>query len=253
MNRPINILISNDDGIYAPGINILAKHIAQQHQVTVVAPHRNRSGSSNALTLDVPLRCKKLANGYYSITGTPCDCVHLGSHRLMQQKPEMVISGINRGANLGDDVMYSGTVAAAMEGRSMGFPAVALSLASAECVHYQTAALVMAKMLHRLKEFSLSSNIILNVNVPDAPISEIKGYRLTRLGCRHRADTIIPATDPKGRDVYWLGPPSEPQDVGDGTDFDAIARGFVSITPLVVDFTAYQSFNSVNEWISRLQ
>ena len=252
MTDKINILISNDDGVKAPGIEILARRIEQEHEITVVAPDKNRSGSSNALTLDVPLHCEQLKNGFYSVTGTPCDCVHLGSHRLMTKRPEMVISGINRGANLGDDVMYSGTVAAAMEGRSMGFPAVAISLASHDCVHYQTAAEVMAKVLVRLKTFSLESNIILNVNVPDLPLAEIKGFRLTRLGCRHRADTIVPGTDPRGHKVYWLGPPSEPQDIGEGTDFDAVAHGFVSITPLVVDFTAYQSFNSVNEWMSKL-
>lgn len=252
MTQAINILISNDDGVNAQGIKVLAEHIGKTHRVTVVAPNKNRSGSSSALTLDVPLRCKQLPNGFYSVTGTPCDCVHLGCHRLMSEKPEMVISGINRGANLGDDVMYSGTVAAAMEGRSMGFPAVAISLASNTCVNYETAAAVMSRILIRLKAFSLSSNIILNVNVPDVKLSEIKGYKLTRLGSRHRADTIVSATDPKGRDIYWIGPPSEPQDVGEGTDFDAVSQGFVSITPLVVDFTAYQSFHAVNEWISRL-
>jgi len=252
MTDKINILISNDDGVDAPGIKILAAQINQDHQVTVVAPDKNRSGSSSALTLDRPLYCEQLDSGFYSVTGTPCDCVHLGSHRLMTQKPEMVISGINRGANLADDVMYSGTVAAAMEGRSMGFPAVALSLASSQCEFYETAAKVMSKILLRMKQFSLSSNIILNVNVPDIPFSEIKGYRLTRLGCRHRADTIVPATDPKGKKVYWIGPPSEPQDIGEGTDFYAIAQGYVSITPLTVDFTAYQSFDSVKEWLADL-
>jgi len=248
----LNILISNDDGVKAEGITTLAAHIAKQHQVTVVAPDKNRSGSSSALTLDRPLNCEKLDNGYFSVTGTPCDCVHLGSHRLMSQKPDMVISGINRGPNLGDDVMYSGTVAAAMEGRSMGFPAVAVSLAGRQCDNYDTAARVMKNILFRLIDFSLSSNIILNVNVPDVPYEALAGYRQTRLGCRHRADTIVPAKDPRGRDVYWIGPPSEPQDVGEGTDFDAIEQNFVSITPLVVDFTALQSFNSVNEWIAKL-
>ena len=252
MPDKINILISNDDGVSAPGIVCLADEISQHHNVTVVAPHKNRSGSSSALTLDRPLYCDQLENGYYSVTGTPCDCVHLGSHQLMQQKPDMVISGINRGANLADDVMYSGTVAAAMEGRSMGYPAVAISLASSESIHYETAAKVMLKILRRLKIYSLSSNIILNVNVPDLPLPQLKGYRITRLGCRHRADTIKLATDPRGKSVYWIGPPSKPQDVGVGTDFDAIKQGFVSITPLVVDFTAHQSFDSVSEWISEL-
>ncbi|WP_371734817.1 5'/3'-nucleotidase SurE [Aliikangiella sp. G2MR2-5] len=248
----MNILISNDDGVYAPGIQILASEIAKKHKVTVVAPDKNRSGTSSALTLEIPLKCEQLDNGFYSVNGTPCDCVHLGSHRLMDNKPDMVISGINRGANLGDDVMYSGTVAAAMEGRSMGFPAVAISVASFEAKNYQTSASVMAKMLDRLREYSLQSNIILNVNVPDLPEEKIKGYKLTRLGCRHRADTIIPAKDPRGKEIFWIGPPSEPQDIGEGTDFDAIANDYVSVTPLVVDFTAYESFNSVKEWISRL-
>jgi len=247
--QPINILISNDDGVYAPGIEVLAKHISQFHQVTVVAPDQNRSGSSSALTLDVPLKCRQLENGYYSVNGTPCDCVHLGSHRLMPSKPDMVISGINRGANLGDDVLYSGTVAAAMEGRSMGFPAVAISLASYQPENYATAAEVMLRILKRLHQQSLESNVILNVNVPDLPLEQVKGFRLTRLGCRHRADTIVPGEDPRGRPIYWIGPPSEPQDVGEGTDFHAIANGYVSITPLVVDFTAYHSFASVKSWL----
>lgn len=252
MSHKINILISNDDGVSAPGIEILAGIIAIENHVTVVAPDSNRSGSSHALTLTNPIRCERLHNGFYSVSGTPCDCVHLGSHRLMKQKPDMVISGINKGANLGDDVLYSGTVAAAMEGRNMGFPAVAISLAGKESIHYATAAEVMRRLLSRLKDFSLSSNIILNVNVPDLPLSDIQGYLLTRLGCRHRADTIVPALDPVGNDVFWIGPPSEPQDVGEGTDFDAIERGYVSITPLAVDFTAYASFDSVNSWVSSL-
>lgn len=248
----INILLSNDDGVDAPGIISLAEELSLQNTVTVVAPHKNRSGSSSALTLDRPIRCVERDNGFYSVTGTPCDCVHLGSHRIMQQKPDIVIAGINRGANLGDDVLYSGTVAAAMEGRSMGFPAIAISLASKECIHYSSAAKIMNRLLNRLRDFSLQSNIILNVNVPDLPIEEIKGYRLTRLGCRHRADTIVPAEDPRGQTVYWLGPPSEPQDIGEGTDFDAVSQGFVSITPLVVDLTAFNSFESVKDWMSQL-
>ncbi len=252
MTTRINILVSNDDGATAPGIEILANEIKKSHYVTVVAPHKNRSGSSSALTLDRPLTVELLDNGFFSVNGTPCDCVHLGSHHLMQQKPDMVIAGINRGANLGDDVLYSGTVAAAMEGRSMGFPAVAISLAGEKCENYVSAAKVMTKILLRLKEFSLASNIILNVNVPDLPYKEIKGFRLTRLGCRHRADTIVPAADPKGNKVYWIGPPTEPQDISEGTDFDAISKGYVSITPLLIDFTAYQSFDLLKDWMSQL-
>lgn len=248
----INILLSNDDGAKALGIETLAESLNTRYQVTVVAPHKNRSGSSSALTLDRPIRCEQLDNGFYSVNGTPCDCVHLGSHRIMQKRPDMVIAGINEGANLGDDVMYSGTVAAAMEGRSMGFPAIAVSLAGKECNYYSTAANVMMYLLKRLQELRLESNMILNINVPDIPFDDIKGYQLTRLGCRHRADTIVPAEDPRGKPIFWLGPPSEPQDVGEGTDFHAISNGFVSITPLVVDFTAYENFSSVKNWMSQL-
>lgn len=248
----LNILVSNDDGVDAPGIVALAETLKRSHKVTVVAPHENRSAASSALTLDRPIRSKQRENGYFSVTGTPCDCVHLGSHRIMTSPPDIVVSGINRGPNLGDDVLYSGTVAAAMEGRSMGYPAMAVSLASKECQNYQAAADVMHNMVGRLTDFNLKSDIILNVNVPDLPFEKIKGYKLTRLGCRHRADTIVPAEDPRGLPVYWLGPPSEPQDIGEGTDFDAISQGYVSVTPLVIDFTAYQSFNSVKNWMSKL-
>ena len=248
----MHILISNDDGVTSPGIQMLAETIRESAEITVVAPDSNRSGISSALTLDRPLRYNELENGFFSVSGTPCDCVHLGSHRIMKRKPDMVIAGINRGPNLGDDVLYSGTVAAAMEGRSLGFPAVAISLAGRDCHHYQTAATVMSRLLFRLREHSLDSNVILNVNVPDLPLAEIKGYRLTRLGCRHRADTIVPCKDPKGQDIYWIGPPSEPQDIGDGTDFSAVEMGYVSITPLVIDFTAYQSFSAVRCWMDEL-
>lgn len=247
----MRILISNDDGVTAPGIDILAETISQSSDVTVVAPDKNRSASSAALTLDRPLRYARLDNGYYSVSGTPCDCVHLGSHRIMQERPDMVIAGINRGQNLGDDVLYSGTVAAAMEGRSLGFPAVAISL-SGECDNYQTAATVMSKLLSKLEGHSMGSNVILNVNVPDLPMQDIKGYRITRLGCRHRADNILPSVDPRGHDIFWIGPPSQPQDVGDGTDFAAVKNGFVSITPLTVDLTAYRSFANVSRWVDEL-
>jgi len=245
----MNILISNDDGVGAPGIKILAETIKKKEQVTVVAPHKNRSASSASLTLDVPLRYRKKNNGYYSVTGTPCDCVHLGSHEIMQKKPDIVIAGINRGANLGDDVIYSGTVAAAMEGRNLGYPAIAVSLASKACNNYQTAADVIVEILERVKLSSLDSNIILNVNVPDLPKDEIKGYRLTRLGCRHRADNIIAATDPRGESIYWIGPPNKPSDVGEGTDFSAVANGYISITPLLVDLTAYKSFEHLENLV----
>jgi len=167
----------------------------------------------------------------------------------MQNKPDMVIAGINRGPNLGDDVLYSGTVAAAMEGRSLGFPAVAISLAGTECKHYDVAANFMLTLLQQIRSHRLDSNIILNVNVPDRVYSEIKGIKLTRLGSRHRADTVVPSLDPKGETVYWIGPPSEPQDVGDGTDFAAVEAGYISITPLVADLTAYKSMEDLHSWV----
>ncbi len=247
----MQILISNDDGVNALGITTLAESISDLAEIFVVAPNKNRSGSSSALTLDRPLRVEQLSHGFYSVSGTPCDCVHIGSHRIMDNPPDMVIAGINHGANLGDDVLYSGTVAAAMEGRSLGFPAVAISLVGGE-KHFNSAGHVMSRLLKKLYQHSLTSNIILNVNVPDLPIDEIKGYQLTRLGSRHRADTIVPSVDPKGQTVYWIGPPSEPQNIGDGTDFSAVANGFVSITPLVVDLTAYQSFSDVTSWMNGL-
>ena len=249
----MNILISNDDGVDAPGIIALESAVSTVAKTTVVAPHKNRSGSSAALTLDRPLKCQKNERGFYSVTGTPCDCIHLGSHRILTEKPDMVIAGINHGANLGDDVLYSGTVAAAMEGRSLGFPAVAISLVGKQCNHYQVAANFVIKLINNIRSFQLDSNIILNVNVPDLASEEIKGIEFTRLGSRHRADTVIPSKDPKGEPVYWIGPPSEPQDVGPGTDFDAINRGFISITPLVVDLTANNLSSTMRRWIDSFQ
>ncbi|MBV1910220.1 MAG: 5'/3'-nucleotidase SurE [Kangiellaceae bacterium] len=247
----MNILISNDDGVDAPGIIALADTIKDLACVTVVAPDKNRSGSSSALTLDRPLRCEKNSRGHFRVTGTPCDCIHLGTHRLMINSPDMVIAGINRGANLGDDVLYSGTVAAAMEGRSLGFPAVAISLVGRKNLHYKTAANFMGKLLQLLQKHPLDPSMILNVNVPDLDDSEIKGIELTRLGSRHRADTIVTSIDPRGETVYWIGPPSEPQDVGKGTDFAAVERGYISITPLMIDLTASLSMQSMTSWIEK--
>lgn len=246
----MQILISNDDGVDALGLKVLAEVMQTFAEITVVAPSTNQSASSASLTLNTPLRYHQKESGFYSVTGTPCDCVHLGLHRIMSNKPDMVISGINKGANLGDDVIYSGTVAAAMEGRSLGYPAIAVSLASKECFHYETAAQVIIKIISNIKSIKIGSNTILNVNVPDLPEDKIKGFQLTRLGCRHRADTIIEDEDPRGESIYWIGPPSKPQDVGEGTDFHAISHGYVSITPLVVDLTAYQCFDDIKHWLN---
>ncbi len=246
----MNILISNDDGVEAAGIQTLAKAIASVAKVTVVAPDKNRSGSSASLTLDMPFRCQQLENGDYRVSGTPCDCVHLGLHRIMDNQADMVIAGINQGANLGDDVLYSGTVAAAMEGRSLGFPAAAISITSHSPKHLKTAAKIMLDLLQQIKDKPLNANIILNINVPDRPLSDIKGIKVTRLGCRHRADTIVKANDPRNHPLYWIGPPNQPQDVGEGTDFQAVEAGYVSVTPLLVDLTAYQQLDPIASWLS---
>ncbi len=245
----MRILISNDDGIEAPGIQALFDELINDNDITLVAPDRNRSATSAALTLDIPLRVTERSSNQYSVNGTPCDCVHLGTHRIMHKPPEMVIAGINRGANLGDDVLYSGTVAAAMEGRSLGYTSVAISLASHECINYKTAAKVMLSLKNKIAKHPLAKNIILNVNIPDLPFDEIKGIRITRLGSRHRKDTVIATEDPRGHSIYWFGPPSEPEDTGDMTDFKAIKEGYVSITPLTVDLTHFDSLKPLNEWM----
>ncbi|MRX28376.1 5'/3'-nucleotidase SurE [Kangiella sp. HZ709] len=247
----MNILLSNDDGFFAPGINELYDHLSKIAEVTVVAPDRNRSGASNSLTLDQPIRAQKTERGFFSVTGTPTDCVHLGTHHLMQQAPDMVVAGINTGANLGDDALYSGTIAAAMEGRALGYTAVAISLNGHHCSHYETAARVSINIIQKLIEKPLAKNRVININVPDLPYEKIKGFKLTRLGNRHRADTIIPAKDPKGRDIYWIGPQPEGQDVGEGTDFHAVENGYVSITPINVDLTAYNSFDEVEDFLKQ--
>ncbi len=245
----MRILISNDDGVEAEGIVQLATAIDSVADVTVIAPDKNRSASSASLTLESPFRCKQLDNGFYQVSGTPCDCVHLGLHRIMQSQVDMVIAGINHGANLGDDVIYSGTVAAAMEGRSLGYPAVAISIASHQAKHFKSAAKIMLDLLQRIKDHPLDGNIILNINVPDLPLDQIKGVRTTRLGSRHRADTIVKSQDPRNNPIYWIGPPSQPQDIGQGTDFEAISAGYVSVTPLVVDLTAYQHLEQTSQWL----
>ncbi|NVK22076.1 MAG: 5'/3'-nucleotidase SurE [Kangiellaceae bacterium] len=245
----MKILLSNDDGYFAPGINELYDRLSTIADVTVVAPDRNRSGASNSLTLDQPIRAHNTERGFYSVTGTPTDCVHLGTHHLMDSEPDMVVAGINTGANLGDDALYSGTIAAAMEGRALGYTAVAVSLNGHNCVNYATAARVAVDIIQQLIEHPFQKNRVININVPDVPYEEIKGIKLTRLGNRHRADTIIPDKDPKGRPIYWLGPLPEGQDVGEGTDFHAIEQGYVSITPINVDLTAYNSFDEVSDFI----
>ncbi|AFI83746.2 MULTISPECIES: 5'/3'-nucleotidase SurE [Methylophaga] len=245
----MKILISNDDGYMAKGIRTLARSLAGLGEITVVAPDRNRSGASNSLTLENPLRLDRMEDGVYRVEGTPTDCVHLAITGLLEDEPDMVVSGINAGANLGDDVLYSGTVAAAMEGRFLGLPAIAISLASFEGKHYETAGWVAQQLVERLKSVALPADTILNVNVPDLPIEEIIGFESTRLGHRHKAEPVIKEMDPRGRPMYWIGPAGAEQDAGPGTDFDAIRRGAVSVTPLQIDLTRYDAIDGVSRWL----
>jgi len=248
----MKILISNDDGYYAKGIVVLADALSQLAQVTVVAPDRDRSGASNSLTLDNPLRAHRQENGFFCVEGTPTDCVHLAITGLLQEEHDMVVAGINAGANLGDDVLYSGTVAAATEGRFMGLPAMAVSLAGSELRHYGTACTVASKLVEQLRIDPLPADTILNVNVPDVPWSRVAGFEVTRLGHRHKAEPMIRSVDPRGRDIFWVGPPGAEQDAGPGTDFYAIRNNRVSITPLQVDLTRHTALDKLSNWVEKL-
>jgi 5'-nucleotidase len=249
----MRILVSNDDGFLAPGLSALVKALKEFAEVTVVAPDRNRSGASNSLTLDAPLRIYTAENGFFAVNGTPTDCVHLAVTGLLEEMPDMVVSGINEGSNLSDDVLYSGTVAAATEGRFLGLPSIAISLAGPKCEHYATAAKVASLLVKQLQNNTLPRDTVLNVNVPDLPFEEIKGFEVTRLGTRHGAEPTVKASDPRGRRIYWVGPPGPQQDAGPGTDFHAVKAGFVSITPLHLDLTHYKVFEQLAGWTKDLE
>ena len=247
----MHLLISNDDGITARGIQVLSGRMSLLGKVTIVAPDQNRSGASNSLTLESPVRIRETGKRTFSVSGTPTDCVHIALTGLLKKDPDMVVSGINAGANLGDDVIYSGTVAAAMEGRFLGLPAIAVSLVFTERPeNYSTAAEAVASLVRRLRKDPLPADTILNVNVPDLPMQEIKGFEVTRLGHRHRAEPVVKTIDPRGRPMYWIGPAGPGQDAGPGTDFDAIRRGYISITPIHVDLTRYQALDQISGWVS---
>jgi 5'-nucleotidase len=248
----MKILLSNDDGFLAPGLRMLAKVLGKIAEITVVAPDRNRSGASNSLTLDNPLRATTAENGFISVNGTPTDCVHLAITGLLTDMPDMVVSGINEGSNLSDDVLYSGTVAAATEGRFLGLPSIAVSLAGPKCINYETAAHVAKTLVKRLQHDILPADTILNVNVPDLPLAEIKGFQVTRLGTRHIAEPTLKTTDPRGRKIYWVGQPGPEQDAGPGTDFHAVNTGYVSITPLHLDLTHYKVFEQLAGWVKSI-
>jgi len=245
----MRIVISNDDGVFAPGIRALANELATIAEIDVIAPDRNRSGASNSLTLSQPLTVKKLDNGYYSVEGTPTDCVHLALTGFFTPMADIVVSGINDGANLGDDILYSGTVAAAMEGRYLGLPAIAVSMVGDNIQHYDTAAVITRQLVLKLATHRLPSQTIFNVNVPDLPLDQIKGIQVTRLGTRHSAEPVVKEYDPRGRPIYWIGPPGLEADAGPGTDFFAISHAYVSITPLHLDMTHYKIFEQVSTWM----
>ena len=245
----MRILLSNDDGYQAPGLKALAAALRSVAEVVVVAPDRDRSGASNSLTLDVPIRAQEMEDGTIRVEGTPTDCVHLAITGLLEEEPDMVVAGINAGANMGDDVLYSGTVAAATEGRFLGYPAMAISMASHAPTHLETGARVARRLVERLQRQPLPADSILNVNVPDLPWEALQGFRATRLGHRHKAEPVVKATDPRGRPIYWVGPAGPEQDAGEGTDFHAVRNGFVSITPIQVDLTRHEAVPKVAEWL----
>ncbi|MFT5134403.1 MAG: 5'-nucleotidase [Gammaproteobacteria bacterium] len=248
----MHFLVSNDDGYQSTGIELLAGALKEVGDVTVVAPDRNRSGASNSLTLDSPLYVKKANNGFYFVNGTPTDCVHLAITGLFDGEPDLVISGVNAGANLGDDVLYSGTVAAAMEGRFLGCPALAVSLAGENPVHFDTAVKVVMNMVKSMSTNSLSNDLLLNINVPDLPFEQLGEIQVTRLGYRHKAEPAIKMRDPKNREIYWIGPPGAGDDAGEGTDFHAVEEGNISITPLQTDLTRYSALEDVSAWVGAM-
>ena len=245
----MRILLSNDDGYFAPGLAALAQSIGTVAEVTVVAPERDRSGASNSLTLDRPLTLRKSPSGFHYVNGTPTDCVHLAVTGWLPQLPDMVISGINHGANMGDDTIYSGTVAAATEGFLLGIPAIAVSLAGVTMGHYATAAQVALDLVHRYRKQSLARPMLLNVNVPDMPYASLKGVQITRLGKRHKAEPVVKAESPRGETLYWVGAAGAAQDAGVGTDFHAVAQGWVSVTPLQVDLTHFEHLDLIKQWM----
>ena len=246
----MRILLSNDDGYFAPGIEILARTLAEIAEITVVAPERDRSGASNSLTLDRPLSLRRAANGFYFVNGTPTDCVHLAVTGMLENLPDMVVSGINHGANMGDDTVYSGTVAAATEGYLLGVPAIAVSLVSKEGRHFETAARVAKELVLRFQQKQFDAPALLNVNVPDVPYDALQGVEVTRLGKRHKAEPVVKAVTPRNETVYWVGAAGQAQDAGEGTDFNAVRNNRVSVTPLQLDLTHNSQLPLLRNWLA---
>jgi len=247
----MKILVSNDDGYLATGINVLTDALSEIADVVVVAPDRNRSAASNSLTLNDPLRISKVAENRYRVNGTPSDCVHLALTGFLEEEPDLVVSGINHGANLGDDVIYSGTVAAAMEGRFLGLPTIAVSLVGHHLKHFATAARVATELVQRLEKDPLPKEFIFNVNVPDLPFDELAGIRVCRLGFRHKSEPVVRSEDPHGRTIFWVGPAGDNQEEGEGTDFHALEQGAAAITPLKIDLTRHEALPQVEDWLRR--
>ncbi len=247
----MRILVSNDDGYFSPGIVLLAERLAALGEVTVVAPERDRSGASNSLTLDRPLTARRAPNGFRYVNGTPTDCVHLALTGMIDPLPDLVVSGINLGANMGDDTIYSGTVAAATEGYLFGIPSLAVSLASRAARHLETAAAVAVDLVRRAMRLPLAPPVLLNVNVPDLALAELGGIEATRLGRRHKAEPVVQMKTPRGENAYWIGAAGDAQDAGPGTDFHAVAAGRVSVTPLQVDLTQHPQLPAVRSWLTQ--
>ncbi len=246
----MRILLSNDDGYFAPGLAQLATSLSDLGQITVVAPELNRSGASNSLTLDRPMHLRRAANGYMYVSGTPSDCVHLAVTGVLDHQPDMVVSGINLGANMGDDTIYSGTVAAATEGYLLGVPSIAISLGSFEGKHFDTAGRVARELVQRFSATPFAEPVLLNVNVPDLPYEELRGIQVTRLGRRHKAEPAVKSVSPRGETLYWIGAAGPAADAGEGTDFYAVEHGWVSVTPLQIDLTHAAQMASVRNWLT---
>jgi 5'-nucleotidase len=246
----VRILVSNDDGYFAPGITLLAEALRQMGEVTVVAPERDRSGASNSLTLDRPLTVRRAPNGYFSVNGTPTDCVHIAVTGLLDFLPDLIVSGVNLGANMGDDTIYSGTVAAAAEGYLLGIPSVAVSLTSKTGEHFESAIAITLQIVERLQRRPFSEPVLLNVNVPDVAPATLGGVEITRLGRRHKAEPVVKLQTPRGETAYWIGPAGGAADAGPGTDFHAVEAGRVSVTPLRMDLTHNAQLPRVKEWLA---
>jgi 5'-nucleotidase len=245
----MRILLSNDDGYHAPGLAALYAALSDLGEVTVVAPEQNCSGASNSLTLNRPLSVRKAPNGFYYVNGTPTDCVHLAVTGLLDQLPDIVVSGINLGANMGDDTIYSGTVAAATEGYLLGIPSIAISLTSFAGTHFDTAGRIARQLTEHCLRQPLGAPLLLNVNVPDIPFEALRGQKITRLGRRHRAEGAIKSVTPRGETVYWIGPAGPAADAGEGTDFHAVEQGYVAITPLQIDLTHAAQMSAITQWL----